>query len=125
MAGKIAGRVFHDPNIPFDGDAYDVATSKIGNNLWLINLYQHLGWESLRSDVMVAAAEGCRAVFIDPITNLTNGIQSGDANTMLQDIAQELAAMAKDLNIVVFIRSEEHTSELQSLMRISYAVFCL
>src|SRR3546814_4002185 len=29
----------------------------------------------------------------------------------------ELCAMAK--------RSEEHTSELQSLMRISYAVFCL
>src|SRR3546814_6929049 len=25
----------------------------------------------------------------------------------------------------VFMRSEEHTSELQSLMRISYAVFCL
>src|SRR3546814_3615926 len=25
----------------------------------------------------------------------------------------------------VFRRSEEHTSELQSLMRISYAVFCL
>src|SRR3546814_11988681 len=24
-----------------------------------------------------------------------------------------------------FIRSEEHTSELQSLMRITYAVFCL
>src|SRR3546814_1816777 len=24
-----------------------------------------------------------------------------------------------------YIRSEEHTSELQSLMRISYAVFCL
>src|SRR3546814_9575547 len=27
--------------------------------------------------------------------------------------------------IVVTVRSEEHTSELQSLMRISYAVFCL
>src|SRR3546814_7078715 len=26
---------------------------------------------------------------------------------------------------IVFNRSEEHTSELQSLMRISYAVFCL
>src|SRR3546814_3778559 len=25
----------------------------------------------------------------------------------------------------IFFRSEEHTSELQSLMRISYAVFCL
>src|SRR3546814_9394501 len=30
-----------------------------------------------------------------------------------------------DQVFVVDIRSEEHTSELQSLMRISYAVFCL
>src|SRR3546814_8429492 len=28
-------------------------------------------------------------------------------------------------NRIIFRRSEEHTSELQSLMRISYAVFCL
>src|SRR3546814_4570126 len=27
--------------------------------------------------------------------------------------------------VIVAVRSEEHTSELQSLMRISYAVFCL
>src|SRR3546814_3303039 len=27
--------------------------------------------------------------------------------------------------LLVLLRSEEHTSELQSLMRISYAVFCL
>src|SRR3546814_2355413 len=27
--------------------------------------------------------------------------------------------------VLTLIRSEEHTSELQSLMRISYAVFCL
>src|SRR3546814_4296009 len=29
------------------------------------------------------------------------------------------------IGIEVALRSEEHTSELQSLMRISYAVFCL
>src|SRR3546814_4921489 len=28
-------------------------------------------------------------------------------------------------SLCIFPRSEEHTSELQSLMRISYAVFCL
>src|SRR3546814_6826935 len=33
-------------------------------------------------------------------------------------------ALLKSFNIS-FARSEEHTSELQSLMRISYAVFCL
>src|SRR3546814_4674520 len=27
--------------------------------------------------------------------------------------------------VIIISRSEEHTSELQSLMRISYAVFCL
>src|SRR3546814_1889954 len=31
----------------------------------------------------------------------------------------------RDLQIFGVERSEEHTSELQSLMRISYAVFCL
>src|SRR3546814_7532926 len=37
-----------------------------------------------------------------------------------------LANMAKDAQpIGAAERSEEHTSELQSLMRISYAVFCL
>src|SRR3546814_1658853 len=29
------------------------------------------------------------------------------------------------INEISLLRSEEHTSELQSLMRISYAVFCL
>src|SRR3546814_6569084 len=32
---------------------------------------------------------------------------------------------ARGVDAVRFSRSEEHTSELQSLMRISYAVFCL
>src|SRR3546814_1947108 len=30
-----------------------------------------------------------------------------------------------DVSVMPELRSEEHTSELQSLMRISYAVFCL
>src|SRR3546814_2269154 len=32
---------------------------------------------------------------------------------------------AGDQDMITSLRSEEHTSELQSLMRISYAVFCL
>src|SRR3546814_1781067 len=34
-------------------------------------------------------------------------------------------ASASDKEVRAVVRSEEHTSELQSLMRISYAVFCL
>src|SRR3546814_4949256 len=35
------------------------------------------------------------------------------------------ATCASDSSPATYSRSEEHTSELQSLMRISYAVFCL
>src|SRR3546814_1559964 len=35
------------------------------------------------------------------------------------------AVPANGTNVPASIRSEEHTSELQSLMRITYAVFCL
>src|SRR3546814_12365854 len=37
----------------------------------------------------------------------------------------QLAQFHHEVAGVVALRSEEHTSELQSLMRISYAVFCL
>jgi len=103
MAGKVVGRVFHDPNVEFDYDAYDAAGEVLDGKLAMVNLYQHLGWESLKADIYSAAAWGAKVAFIDPITNLINGIDAANANTMLQGIAQELAAIAKDLDIVVFI----------------------
>src|SRR3546814_5230908 len=38
---------------------------------------------------------------------------------------RRVAALRSKLASLRAVRSEEHTSELQSLMRISYAVFCL
>src|SRR3546814_7003612 len=48
---------------------------------------------------------------------LSLGFHNGDQETYL--------AMVRTYAAVAGVRSEEHTSELQSLMRISYAVFCL
>src|SRR3546814_3999609 len=39
--------------------------------------------------------------------------------------AERNAAVNSEFKKALVARSEEHTSELQSLMRISYAVFCL
>src|SRR3546814_7317610 len=51
------------------------------------------------------------------------------ADETLQFVAQKVPIDGKALILVrsaaLHFRSEEHTSELQSLMRISYAVFCL
>lgn len=103
LAGKIAGKYFHDPDKEFDYEAYDKAGKVLEGKLAMVNLYQHLGWESLKTDIIAAVSWGAKAVFIDPITNLTNGIDSGEANTKLQEIAQDLAAMALDYGIVIFI----------------------
>src|SRR3546814_5592914 len=52
------------------------------------------------------------------------------AETFLVQDGRVVAAAVRDITVRKsgferFMRSEEHTSELQSLMRISYAVFCL
>src|SRR3546814_7928287 len=61
------------------------------------------------ADALVSAAEG-DFVFTRPETS----------QALFEATAPSLDAAA-----VTAARSEEHTSELQSLMRISYAVFCL
>src|SRR3546814_4451470 len=47
------------------------------------------------------------------------------AAPMPEDVARFFAGLGMRIYDVYGMRSEEHTSELQSLMRISYAVFCL
>ena len=89
LAGKLEGKIFHDPEKEFDYEAYDRAGEILKNRLAVLNLYQHVGWDSLKKDILAAAEWGAKAHFIDPITNLTNGINSADANTMLQGIAQD------------------------------------
>src|SRR3546814_11215288 len=55
----------------------------------------------------------------------------GNVELLTRDLQQELAKRPKQQGVEggkmlsTRLRSEEHTSELQSLMRISYAVFCL
>src|SRR3546814_12996530 len=44
---------------------------------------------------------------------------------VLASLAYSLVNFRRDLLAAMAERSEEHTSEVQSLMRISYAVFCL
>src|SRR3546814_7223571 len=51
-----------------------------------------------------------------------NEIREMDAEGLLATCIQH---EMDHLDGILFVRSEEHTSELPSLMRISYAVFCL
>src|SRR3546814_3621438 len=73
---------------------------------------------------------------VPSVQNLMSGMGVNDLTTQLtsltpstdeiQTITREVEQKFSDISDVISSkRSEEHTSELQSLMRISYAVFCL
>src|SRR3546814_3256581 len=66
-------------------------------------LFLNVSVETLQSDLRFK-------VWIDRIKSFTDGVGT--------QLVVEITESITD-------RSEEHTSELQSLMRISYAVFCL
>src|SRR3546814_1498944 len=84
--------------------------------------------ELLEDDLVHAAAgvdEGCRddgqrAAFLDVARRAEEALRALQGVGV--DTAGQHLAGGRHHGVV---RSEEHTSELQSLMRISYAVFCL
>src|SRR3546814_6671654 len=69
-------------------------------------------------DVGTAVATSVRAVAHNPVNMLKWGL--------IVAVLLLLGSIPVFIGLAVVLpRSEEHTSELQSLMRISYAVFCL
>src|SRR3546814_4261894 len=70
-----------------------------------------------REDILsIETLSRAPTAFIDLLTERASAIKLAEPGPS----PEQLSAMLK-----AAVRSEEHTSELQSLMRISYAVFCL
>src|SRR3546814_2306389 len=74
--------------------------------------------------IVAGASEGTGACFAHEIAAaginlLLIARRAGPLEAIAEDIRRDHGVEVRTL------RSEEHTSELQSLMRISYAVFCL
>src|SRR3546814_6400917 len=72
----------------------------------------------------LSAAHGVPDLFVS-VNVSARQMRSGD---LVEHVASALAVSGLEstrLRLELTERSEEHTSELQSLMRISYAVFCL
>src|SRR3546814_2027178 len=78
--------------------------------------------------VVTALGEAIESFLVDLLPIGTKKLESAMFTRDLGLIAQRLDLLAQDgvrHRGEGRARSEEHTSELQSLMRISYAVFCL
>lgn len=104
LVGKAAGRIFHDPNIDFDGKAWDLAEPLIGDGAIFCDAYQFVNWDQLKEDILYTVVnDGVQDVMIDPITCLTNQMSASEANEKLTGIAAEVSAMAKDHNFTAYL----------------------
>ncbi len=104
LVGKAAGRIFHDPNVPFDQEAWDKAEPTIGDKALILDSYQFVDWDTLRGDIKYAVvSEGVKDVIIDPITALTNTMGASESNEFLVNMSADLSSMAKDLDFTAFI----------------------
>src|SRR3546814_4099549 len=63
--------------------------------------------------------------FMSAMLNRREDEYGGSFENRMRFTVEVLAAIREQVGPGYPVRSEEHTSELQSLMRISYAVFCL
>src|SRR3546814_5558789 len=109
MADKIT--VMNQGSVLIEGDAAEVRS-----NPQVREIYIGSGSEAMAARVREAELSGAPALRVDKLDAFYG------KSHILSDISFEAR---KGEVVAVLSRSEEHTSELQSLMRISYAVFCL
>src|SRR3546814_7847659 len=76
---------------------------------------------------LVSAVLGTRGFYASPYSGNVPGfdVTAVESETLKSFPVQVKTSRSGSLVQSTIDRSEEHTSELQSLMRISYAVFCL
>src|SRR3546814_1104284 len=83
-----------------------------------------MAWDSARQLAMSIATDGTSEPNVDPADRMAIEQLARVADLHVADVTG-LSTSVNGRTLTVVPRSEEHTSELQSLMRISYAVFCL
>src|SRR3546814_10837733 len=78
--------------------------------------------KDLSGPVAISAIHGLKIAAVAIVAQALIGM----ARKLTPDVPRiAMANVSAALMLIISVRSEEHTSELQSLMRISYAVFCL
>src|SRR3546814_1697199 len=68
---------------------------------------------------------GVPGVMPAKVAVIGGGVVGFNAAQMAAGLGADVTILERNPEVLERLRSEEHTSELQSLMRISYAVFCL
>src|SRR3546814_4577293 len=103
-----------------------VAMGRVAHQKGFDVLIRSLAWLKVKYKAKLLVIGHGSAKNVDRLRALASKLHLSDSIDFLDYQANPFAIMSKaDMFVSASRRSEEHTSELQSLMRISYAVFCL
>src|SRR3546814_5599500 len=113
--------------MPAEGSAAAKAQTLLGENVTVVSGFHSVAAHKLATDedigcdvLVFGDDKDARAIVVKLADQA--GLRGIHGGALVNSAAAEALT-----SVLIFInkRSEEHTSELQSLMRISYAVFCL
>jgi len=108
VAGKIAHKQFHIPGGDFTQEDLAEAVEKTKGKLLIFDAsFTDVGqsnlWDRLKPAIRHAVlVEGVKDVFIDPITQLTDGMSASDTETELRRFSNEIQGMSKDLGFFYY-----------------------
>jgi twinkle protein len=103
VAGKIFHKNFHDPTGDFTQEELTESMESIKDSFFMYQGKNGLDWEDCKSVIRSAVMEGCKDVFIDPLTCFVDGTDPSKADTFLKGMVRDIDNMAKDLDFTYYI----------------------
>ena len=113
IAGKADKKPYHSPeavdNKLFTQEDLNAAIKKLEGKVYQFNAgYSEAGqgdlWERMKPVIRyLVLEEGVRDVFIDPITQLTDGMTPSETETYLRKFSNEVQGLAQDLGFFYYI----------------------
>lgn len=104
IAGKLVGKQFHIPDSDFTREDLINAMELVRDKVYLHNRYASIDWEEIKEFIRYCVvSKGIQDIIIDPITCLTDGKDSSEADRLLKQVTRELDYMVKDLNFSLYV----------------------
>lgn len=115
IASKIAQKNFSAPEYDHDIKERDAAIKLLEDSKCLYLFrdgFGHDNYETIRSLIRhMVVSMGCEVIFLDHLTAFTDGLPSGEANSLMEKIMKELATMTRELSFTLHAVSHIRKSE--------------